>query len=154
RHFHPTALTGSFAAAAAAGKLHGLPERALVRAFGLCGSQAGGVIEDLADGAWTKRLHAGWAAPAGGVAALLARPGFAGRESVLEGEHGFYAAFAGGHEGRRLDALLATLGTEWELARLTFKPYPCGSIAHPYMDCALRLRERHGIRPDDIRELA
>jgi 2-methylcitrate dehydratase PrpD len=83
----------------------------------------------------------------------LAAAGFTGPEHVLEGEHGFYAAFAGGHDPDRLDALLATLGREWELARLTFKPYPCGSIAHPYMDCALRLRERHRLRPDDIVEI-
>jgi 2-methylcitrate dehydratase PrpD len=69
---------------------------------------------------------------------------------VFEGAHGFYEAFAGGHEAGRLHDLLATLGERWEIEQLTFKPYPCGSIAHPYMDCALRLRERHDIRPPDI----
>ena len=153
RHYHPTALAGSFAAAAGAGKLHGLTEDELVRAFGICGSQAGGIIEYLADGSWTKRLHPGWAAHAGVVAALLARSGFTGPETVFEGAHGFYQAFAGGHDGGRLDELLASLGRVWELEQLTFKPYPCGSIAHPYMDCALRLRDRHRIRPDQIAEV-
>jgi 2-methylcitrate dehydratase PrpD len=150
RHYHPTALTGSFGAAAVAGKLHGLSEDALVHAFGICGSQAGGIIEYLADGSWTKRLHPGWAAHAGVVAALLAQAGFTGPETVFEGEHGFYRAFAGGHDGARLEALLQSLGRTWELAALTFKPYPCGSIAHPYMDCALRLRERHQLHPEEI----
>ena len=153
RHFHPTALAGSFAAAAAAGKLHGLDEDGLVHAFGICGSQAGGLIEYLTDGTWTKRLHPGWAAHAGVVAVLLARSGFTGPERVFEGQHGFYAAFAGGHDANRLDDLLGSLGHVWELERLTFKPYPCGSIAHPYMDCALRLRERHRIRHDEIVEI-
>src|SRR5207244_3118025 len=70
-----------------------------------------------------------------------------------EGEHGFYRAFAGGFDARRLEELLASLGREWELERLTFKPYPCGSIAHPYMDCALRLRELHRLRPDQITDV-
>lgn len=153
RHYHPTALCGSFAAAAVAGKLHGLTEDQLVHAFGICGSQASGVIEYLADGTWTKRLHPGWAAHAGVVAALLARSGFSGPQTVFEGAHGFYAAFAGGVEESRLGPLTDSLGTSWELQQLTFKPYPCGSIAHPYMDCALRLRERHGVRPDDIAEV-
>jgi 2-methylcitrate dehydratase PrpD len=153
RHYHPTALAGTFGAAASAGKLYGLSEDELVRAFGICGSQAGGIIEYLADGSWTKRLHAGWAAHAGVIAALLARGGFTGPETVLEGEHGFYRAFAGGHDTARLDALLEGLGTVWELEQLTFKPYPCGSIAQPYMDCALRLRETHGVRPQDIVEI-
>jgi len=150
RHFHPTSLAGSFGAAAAAGKLLGLTEEQLVRAFGICGSQAGGIIEYLGDGSWTKRLHPGWAAHAGVVAALLAQSGFTGPERVLEGEHGFYAAFAGGHDEPRLSAQLDSLGSTWEIGELTFKPYPCGSIAHPYMDCALRLRERHGIRAAEV----
>src|SRR6266850_856999 len=88
RHYHPTALAGTFGAAAAAGKLYGLTEDELVRAFGICGSQASGIIEYLADGSWTKRLHAGWAAHAGVVATLLGHAGFTGPETVFEGEHG------------------------------------------------------------------
>src|SRR5712692_7745774 len=150
RHYHPTSLCGSFAAAAIAGRLHGLTEDQIVHAFGICGSQAGGIIEYLADGSWTKRLHPGWAAHAGVAATLLAQAGFTGPETVFEGAHGFYQAFAGGHDETRLDDLLTSLGRKWEIEQLTFKPYPCGSIAHPYMDCALRLRERHRIRPDEI----
>ena len=150
RHFHPTALTGVFAAAAAAAKLRRLDEDRLVSAFGIAGSQAGGIIEYLTDGTWTKRVHPGWAAHAGIVAATLADAGILGPESVFEGAHGFYQAFAGGHDDTRLAALLATLGTAWEIETLTFKPYPCGSIAHPYMDCALRLRERHRVDPAQI----
>jgi 2-methylcitrate dehydratase PrpD len=150
RHFHPTSLTGSFAAAAVAGKLYRLTEDQLVHAFGICGSQAGGIIEYLADGSWTKRLHPGWAAHAGVAAVILARAGFTGPETVFEGAHGFYQAFAGASAEATLDALLATLGRQWELEQLTLKPYPCGSIAQPYMDCALRLREKHQIRPEDI----
>src|SRR5207247_6115572 len=81
RHYHPTALVGTFGAAAVAGKLHGSTEDQLVHAFGVCGSQAGGIIEYLADGTWTKRLHPGWAAHAGVVATLLARAGFTVPES-------------------------------------------------------------------------
>ena len=153
RNFHPTALSGSFAAAAAAGKLYGLTEDQLVHAFGICGSQASGIIEYLADGSWTKRLHPGWAAHAGVVAALLAQAGFIGPERVFEGRQGFYQAFAGGYDELRMEQLLESLGKVWEVERLTFKPYPCGSIAHPYMDCALRLRAQHAIRPDQIAEI-
>jgi 2-methylcitrate dehydratase PrpD len=153
RHYHPTSVTGAFGAAAVTGKLHGLSENELVHAFGICGSQSAGIIEYLADGSWTKRLHPGWAAHAGVVAVMLAQLGFTGPESVFEGEHGFFAAFAGGHDRARLEALLATLGTTWELQALTFKPYPCGSIAHPYMDCAMRLRQEHRLQPAAIAEV-
>jgi 2-methylcitrate dehydratase PrpD len=150
RHFHPTAIAGGFGAVAAAGRMQGLTEDELTHAFGIVGSQAAGIIEYLADGSWTKRMHAGWAAHAGVVATLLARAGFTGPATVLEGEHGLYAAFAGGHDVARLAALLDSLGRVWELEALTLKPYPCGSIAQPYMDCAARLRERDGIRADAV----
>jgi len=153
RNFHPTAVSGSFAAAAAAGKLYGLTEDQLVHAFGICGSQASGIIEYLADGSWTKRLHPGWAAHAGVIAAHLAQAGFTGPERVFEGRQGFYQAFAGGYDEPRMELLLEGLGKVWEVEQLTFKPYPCGSIAHPYMDCAFRLREQFAILPDQIAEI-
>ena len=153
RHFHPTAITASFAAAAAAARIRRLSEDQLVQAFGVCGSQASGIIEYLADGTWTKRLHPGWNGHAGMIATVLAETGFTGPDTVLEGGHGLYAAFAGGHDAARLDGLLASLGKTWELAELTFKPYPCGSIAQPYMDCAMRLRTQHRIAPGEIRAI-
>ncbi len=87
------------------------------------------------------------------AATFLAQSGFTGPETVFEGAHGFYQAFAAGYDEARLEALLESLGRTWELGQLTFKPYPCGSIAHPYMDCALRLRERHQVRPEQIAEI-
>ncbi|HWP35230.1 MAG TPA: MmgE/PrpD family protein, partial [Thermodesulfobacteriota bacterium] len=148
RGFHPSALCAPFGAAAAAGRLYGLSAEELVHAFGVAGSQASGIIEYLADGSWTKQLHPGWGAHAGIVAALLAREGFRGPRTVFEGPHGFFAAFAGG-EGVRL-ARLAEIGVVWELPRAMLKSYPCGSISHPYMDCALRIRQRYAPRPEEI----
>ena len=150
RHFHPTGTTAAFAAAAVAGKLRGLDEDALVRALGICGSQASGIIEYLADGSSTKRLHPGWGAHAGLVSVELARAGFTGPSTVFEGDHGFYQALAGGVDAARLERHVASLGRTWELGNLTFKPYPCGSIAQPYMDCARALRARHALTPAAI----
>jgi 2-methylcitrate dehydratase PrpD len=151
RGFHPTALCATFGAAAAAGKLYGLKKNQWVDAFGICGSQSSGIIEYLADGTWTKRLHPGWSSHAGIIAVLLAQRGFRGPGSVFEGTHGFFHAFAGDpHDS--LDKL-DELGKIWEIPRLTFKTYPCGSISHPYMDCALRLKQKYAIRPERIVEV-
>ncbi|MBM4299324.1 MAG: MmgE/PrpD family protein, partial [Deltaproteobacteria bacterium] len=78
RGFHPTAICSTFGAAAAAGKLYGLDSDQWVDAFGLCGSQSSGIIEYLADGTWTKRMHPGWSAHGGVIACLLAQTGFRG----------------------------------------------------------------------------
>ena len=151
RGFHPTAICSTFAGAAAAGKLYGLTANQWVDAFGLCGSQSSGIIEYLADGTWTKRLHPGWSAHGGVIATLLAREGFRGPAKVFEGTHGFFSAFGGKNE-YRFEKILE-LGKEWEIPRLTFKSYPCGSISHPYMDCALRIKQKHQPAPDQIAEV-
>jgi 2-methylcitrate dehydratase PrpD len=151
RGFHPTALCSTFGAAAAAGKLYGLNLIQWSDAFGLCGSQSSGIIEYLADGTWTKRLHPGWSAHGGIIATLLAQQGFRGPSTVFEGTHGFYRSFGGAND-YRFEKLLE-LGKVWEIPRLTFKSYPCGSISHPYMDCALKLKQKHSVRAERIVEV-
>jgi 2-methylcitrate dehydratase PrpD len=112
---------------------------------------ASGIIEYLAEGAWTKRMHAGWAAQAGLRAALLARAGFNGPRTVFEGTHGLFHGFAHTADGD-YDALTGEFGRRWVTETLAFKPYPCGTMAHPYIDCARRLAAR-GVKGDDIKEM-
>src|SRR4029079_11545344 len=68
--FHPTAIFGALGAAAGVGAALGLNEKQLVDALGVSASMASGIIEYLAEGAWTKRMHAGWAQPSGVPAAV------------------------------------------------------------------------------------
>jgi 2-methylcitrate dehydratase PrpD len=149
--FHPTAVFGAMGAAAGVGAALGLNARQIVNALGVAGSMAGGIIEYLAEGAWTKRLHAGWAAQSGIRAALLARGGFVGPRTVFEGVHGLFQGFAHTSKGD-YDALIGDFGTRWVTDTLAFKPYPCGTMAQPYIDCARRLAAR-GIKADDVAEI-
>src|SRR6201746_2165924 len=149
--FHPTAIFGAMGAAAGVAAALGLNARQIVDALGIAGSMAGGIIEYLAEGAWTKRLHAGWAAQSGIRAALLARGGFVGPRTVFEGVHGLFHGFAHTTDGD-YDALTGDFGTRWVTDTLAFKPSPCGTMAQPYIDCARRLAA-HGIKPEDITEI-
>jgi 2-methylcitrate dehydratase PrpD len=151
RGFHPTALCSTFGAAAAAGKLYGLEPVQWSDALGLCGSQSSGIIEYLADGTWTKRLHPGWSAHGGVIATMLAREGFRGPATVFEGQHGFYRSFGGANDYPF--EKFGELGRTWEIPKLTFKSYPCGSISHPYMDCALTLKQKYDIVPERVAEI-
>src|SRR5262249_51228403 len=127
------------------------PPRQLTDALGIVGSMAGGIIEYLAEGTWTKRMHAGWAAQSGLRAALLARAGFNGPRTVFEGVHGLFHGFAHTTEGD-FDPPIGGLGARWLTEPLAFKPSPCGTMTHPYIDCARRLAAR-GIKPAEIKEL-
>ena len=149
--FHPTAIFGAMGAAAGVGAALGLNARQIVDALGIAGSMASGIIEYLAEGAWTKRLHAGWAAQSGIRAALLARGGFLGPRTVFEGVHGLFHGFAHTTHGE-YDALTGDFGTRWVTDTLAFKPYPCGTMAQPYIDCARRLAAR-GIKAEDVSEI-
>jgi 2-methylcitrate dehydratase PrpD len=136
-------------AAAGAPKIAvGLPADAIARAFGIAGSLASGIIEYLADGSSTKRLHAGAAAQAGLRAAHLAQAGFAGPITVFEGSHGLYKAFAPS-KTPDFSKLLDGLGQRWVMETLAFKPYACGTMTQPFVDCALRLAAA-GIKAEEI----
>src|SRR4249920_2897250 len=149
--FHPTAIFGVMGAAAGVGATLGLNAKQVVDALGIAASFAGGIIEYLAEGAWTKRLHPGWAAQSGVRAALLARGGFFGPRTVFEGVHGLFHGFAHTTQGD-FKALTGDFGKRWVTETLAFKPYPCGTMAHPYIDCAKRLAAR-GIKTGDVKEL-
>ena len=149
--FHPTAVFGAMAAATAVGAALKLTPRQLVDALGIAGSMAGGIIEYLAEGAWTKRLHPGWAAQSGLHAARLAGAGFVGPRTVFEGAHGLFHGFARTTAGDYY-ALIGDFGARWVTTTLAFKPYPCGTMTHPYIDCARRLAAS-GIKPEEVKEL-
>ena len=149
--FHPTAVFGALAAAGAVGAALRVPPAAIASAIGIAGSMASGIIEYLAEGTWTKRMHAGWAAQSGIRATLMARAGFEGPRTVLEGTHGFYRAFA---PSRPADfaPLLDGLGSKWVMETIAFKPYACGTMTQPFIDCAVALAES-GVSPDDVTEI-
>lgn len=149
--FHPTSVFGAMAATAAVAAVRGLSPKQTVDALGIAASMAGGIIEYLAEGAWTKRLHPGWAAQIGLRAAAMGKAGFVGPRTVFEGTHGLFQGFAHTSKGD-WDVLLGDLGKHWVTETLAFKAYACGTMIHPYIDCAIRLTQK-GIKADDIESM-
>lgn len=146
--FHPTAVFGAIGAAAAASTALGLPREQFVNALGIAGSMASGIIEYLAEGTWTKRLHPGWAAQSGYRAARFAAGSFTGPRTLFEGVHGLFHGFA--HKiPEDWAGLLDGFGQRWVSETIAFKPYACGTMIHPYIDCARRIAAR-GIDLDRI----
>src|SRR5258706_3215616 len=146
--FHPTAVFGALGAAAGVASALSLDKTQWFNALGIAGSMASGIIEYLAEGAWTKRMHPGWAAQAGYRAARMAQAGFTGPRTLFDGEHGFFHAFANS-DGCDFGAMLDGAGQRWLCADVAFKPYACGTMAHPYIDCARKL-VAEGVAPGDV----
>ena len=140
RGFHPTALCGTFAAAAAAGRLYKADQQQLVWALGLCGSQASGIL--IGGLHWLKRMHPGWSAHSALAAVALARAGFIGPEAVFEApKGGFYLTHIQRQpEGDKLPS--HQLGQTWQTLGIALKPYPCCHFIHAFVDAALELRDQ------------
>jgi 2-methylcitrate dehydratase PrpD len=146
--FHPTSVLGAMGAAAGVAAALRVDEKTFVSAQGIAGSMASGIIEYLAEGASTKRLHPGWAAQSGLRAVELARAGFEGPRTVWEGEHGLLHGFAN-TTGGSWERLIGDFGDRWVVRTIAFKPYACGTMIHPYIDCARRL-SRQGVNGDEV----
>ncbi len=140
--FHPTAVCGTFGVAAGLSSVLDLSEKQMISALGVAGSFTSGIIEYLAEGSWTKRVHPGWSANSGMNATLIAKSGFYGPRTVFEGKHGFFEAFALKEIERDYSHLTNELGKRWENQNLAFKPFACGTMAQPFVDCAIKIRKK------------
>lgn len=144
RGWHITATCGVFGAAAGSAKLLAPKVEPLVSALGLAATQAAGLCECL--GTPAKSVHVGNAARNGLWSALLAAQGLAGPAEPLTGGQGYFHALA---EAPQLAVLTDGLGDSWEIMKTAFKPYPCGFVVHPVLDCVIDWRRAH---PDAIVE--
>ena len=147
---HATAICGAVGAAVAAGMLRGLDADGLTSVIGIAASMGAGVIEANRTGGTVKRVHCGWAAHAGVVAAGLARHGLTGPPTVLEGRFGFLRAFCGDRVW--VERVTDGLGERWETPGVFVKPYPCNHFTHAGIDAALALRTR-GVTAEEVRGL-
>jgi 2-methylcitrate dehydratase PrpD len=150
RGFHPTGTCGVFGASVAASKVMGLNREAMTNSMGIAGSQAAGSMEYLAQGAWTKRFHPGWSALSGMVSAHLAKKGFRGPSSIIEGRDGFLHAYSNGAEESKV---LEDIGTQYEILKTSVKPHACCRYMQPPIDAILKLVNEHNISPDKVEKV-
>lgn len=150
--FHAPGLTGVFGGAIVTGLLMKLDAERMTQALGIAGSLCSGLLEfSRSGGGMVKRMHLGRAAEGGALAATLAREGFTGPATVLEGKFGFLAAFASEREPERLTK---GLGEEWHTLKTMLKRYACHITAHVPVTAALELKAKHGIQGSDVASVA
>ena len=144
--WHITGTAGTFGAAAAIGRLRGLSAQQMVWALGLAATQAAGLREMF--GSMGKAFHPGRAAQNGYGAALLAEAGFTAGERGIEGPRGFAAVQSTAYD---LSKVTDGLGTDFNLRRNTYKPFPCGIVNHPTIEACIRLHHDHQVDSAGIR---
>lgn len=152
--YHATGVIGTMSAAYVASRLLGLDLAQTRNAIGIAGSQAAGIMECWSDGTWSKFLHPGLAAHNGIIAATLARTGFTGPATVLEGRFGLYRSHIQ-DASRQFDfaRVTAGLGDTWESREISFKPYPTAHFIHSFLDAILHLVRVHGVKSADVKRI-
>jgi 2-methylcitrate dehydratase PrpD len=147
RGFHPTAVCGTFGAAVASARLLHLSSEQTNMALGIAGSMAAGSMAYLHEGAWTKRLHPGWACHAGIMAARLAAAGFIGPASILESPYGFLRAYSSTSDIAQLERKARD---EFSIMQVSIKPYACCRYMHGPIDCLLEIMRTNHPDPEQI----
>ena len=145
RGWHSTGTCGVFGAAAAAGMILGLTEQQMVWALGLAASQPVGFRESF--GSMNKSFNPGRAANNGLLAALLASKNFTSSDEMIEAKRGWANTISTKQDFREITE---GLGTHYEAALNTYKPFACGIVLHPALDAAIQLRNQYKVTPDQI----
>jgi 2-methylcitrate dehydratase PrpD len=148
--FHPTATCGVFGATASVGRLLGIDGDTMANAFGIAGSQSAGSMEFLTDGTWTKRMHPGWAAHGGMIAALLAEDGFKGPMTIIEGKDGFLNSYS--HETNP-EEMTQGLGSSYFVEKTSIKPYSCCRYKHAPIDGIFSIMRENKLKPADVAQV-
>ncbi len=154
RGFHAGPVFGIFGSAVAAAKIMRLTEDELTNAIGLCVNLAGGNLE-------SRGLRESAAARNAMLAVALAKQGRQAGEAALEGDAGFYHAYAGNNRGEltysfvgdtrtSLDALTAGLGGEWLFLETLYRIYSTAGYNIAHVDVTAQLCEEHGIEYEDV----
>ena len=150
RYWHTTGTVGSFGAAAAVATILGCTREQFMHALATVGTFASGLQQAFRSQAMTKPLHGGHAADVGAFAAMAAAKGVTGALDILEGEVGFGAAMSSEPDWSKATR---GLGEDYHIVHMTFKNHGCCGHTFPSIDGALVLKERHGIRYQDIRKI-
>jgi 2-methylcitrate dehydratase PrpD len=152
--FHPTGVVGAFAASLVAGRLMKLSPQRLAGAQGIALSLASGNLQFIEDGAWTKRIHPGWAAACGITAAALAADDLPAPREAYEGRFGLYRSHLPPAQLAACDFSLATaqFGSVWEIDNVAVKPFPACHLLHGCADAAIALH-RAGVDPERVRSV-
>jgi 2-methylcitrate dehydratase PrpD len=150
RGFHPTGTCGTMGAAVTAAKILKLDDKAMMNALGIAGSQAAGSMEFLSDGAFTKRLHPGWAAHSGIIAALLARENFTGPGTIIEGKFGFLHSYSSGSKAARV---VQNWGDPYEVMRTSIKPHACCRYKQGPIDGIIKIMRGNNLDDSQVEKV-
>lgn len=149
RGWHSPGVIGPFGGAVSAGRLLGLDEERMRWALGLAGSQAAGTFAQW--GTPTVKFHQCRGAVSGLLAASMAAQGFRSSDEILaHPDGGIFTTYA---DGADADAVVAGLGQEWELERISMRLWPMSSLLQGVISGIFDLLVKHDLVPNQVRRM-
>lgn len=130
---HISATAGAVGAAAACAVLHGLDAGQCAHALGLAMATAAGSVETI--GTMGNAYGVGNAARGGVAGAWLARHGLTTARTAFDGEKGMLRSSSDERDPGKLDALLAALGSDWQVLRNSYKRFATETITQAPLEC-------------------
>ncbi len=149
RGWHSPGVLGPFGGASSAGRLLGLDAERMRWALGLAGSQAAGTFAQW--GTPTVKFHQARGAVSGLLAASMAAQGFRASDEILaHPDGGIFGTYAGTGDP---EAVVAGLGEEWELERISMRLWPMSSLIQGVISGVFDLIDKHDLRPETVTRL-
>lgn len=151
RGFHTSATCNPFGAATAAALLLGCTKEQLAWALGIAGSTSSGLFEFRQNGDMTMAFHGGWPAQSGVIAAYMARKGFTGPRTILEGHDGFLRAMSDKYDASIINR---DFGKSFAVEDMSLRAYCACRYAHTAIEALeIMKKRRNGIRAADVKEI-
>lgn len=152
RGFHGTGTCGTLGAAAAAAKIMDLKYDEILNAMGIAGTQAAGLLEADHSGSMSKHLHAGRAAQSGVLSALLAKEGFTGAHTILEGKEGILKAMGNDDSSQPNDQKI-NQSEKFEILGVYFKKYPVCRHLHTSLDAVKSIMKKSNLKATELQDI-
>lgn len=146
RFFRP-GTAGCIGAAAGLARLRGYDREQILQAMSIAYSQTGGTMQAHTEGVAVLPMQVAFNARNAITAADMAGFGLTGPRAFLRGEFGYFSIMES--DGNAADAF-SRLGREWQIGRVSHKPFPTGRAAHGTLDALMQLRSTHGFAASDI----
>lgn len=152
RGYHTTGVAGPIAATVAAGMVMGPPVDVIHSAIGIACSSAGGIKAfTQGTGGMVKRIHAGRSAETGVLACELAQRGFTGPMAGIDGHFGLLDVIGGSDIDA--EALTRHLGSDYAIAKVWVKAYPCCGLIHSVSHAIESIRAESALMPADVKTI-
>ena len=150
RFFRP-ATAGGFGATAAIANLAGFDIATTRSAFGHMYGQTSGTLQPHLEGSPLLGLQIGFNARGAIAACDLAAAGMQGPRDVFTGRYGYYSLIE--NEGPHLDRIESVLGRDWQIEKLSHKPFPSGRLTHGVVHGLRDLMALHGFAAAEVEEV-